>query len=304
MSERRSMKNRIRTFVSSLPLRARISLAIIAIYVCAAIWGEVAVAGYRIRDETPRYNAVNLAARYQPPLSRISAVDGSHPITLMGTDNLGRDVFSRLIQGARIAFHVGIVTSLIAVPFGAVLGLLAGYFGGKTDALCTWLAATVAAIPALLLILAVSLIVGKGLFGVYIGISVTTWVGVYRTVRAETVKHRHLGYVQSAQVLGYGPLRIMFRHILPNVAHVIIVAFSLRFPAAVGTEVFMSFLGIGAQNEPSWGVMINNARVRLWQGIWWEGVFVTLALFALVLSFNQLGDALRDRLDPLRRRNI
>ncbi len=287
-------------FVKSLPVHARLSIAVILLYCVAALWAGIVSVGYKMRDETPAYNAINVEQRYNPPLSRIEMPDGTTHLSLMGTDNLGRDVFSRLLQGARIAFHVGIVTSLIAVPFGALLGLLAGYFGGKVDAICTWLAATVAAIPSLLLILAVSLVVGKGLFGVYVGISVTTWVGVYRTVRGETLKHRGLGYVQAAHTLGYGHGRIIFRHILPNVMHVIIIAFSTRFPAAVGTEVFMGFLGIGAQNEPSWGVMINNARVRLWQGIWWEGTFVTLALFALVLSFNQLGDALRDRLDPMR----
>lgn len=286
---------------TSQGLRARLSFAVIVLFAFTAAWGEFTAARHRLRDETPGYNAVNLAERYRPPLSRVADAEGRSRIAWMGTDNLGRDVLSRLVQGARIAFHVGIATSLVAVPFGALLGLLAGYFGGRVDALCTWLAATVAAIPALLLILAVSVVVGKGLTGVYAGICVTTWVGVYRTVRGETVKHRGLGYVQAARALGFGHGRVLFRHILPNVAHVIIVAFSLRFPAAVGTEVFMGFLGIGAQNEPSWGVMIANARVRLWQGVWWEGAFVTLALFALVLSFNQLGDALRDRLDPMRR---
>ena len=136
--------------------------------------------------------------------------------------------------------------------------------------------------------------------GVCLGIALTTWVGVYRTVRGETVKHRSRGYVLAAVALGCSTPRILFRHLLPNVAHLVIVAFSLRFPAAVGTEVFMSFLGLGAQNEPSWGVMIDNARVRLWQGVWWEGLFVTLAVFGLVLSANRLGDWLRDRLDPTR----
>lgn len=287
-------------FVRSLPGHAKLSLIVILLYFVAALWAEIVSIGYKLRDETPEYNVVRLEQRYKPPFSSIEMADGAKHISIMGTDNLGRDVFSRLLQGARIAFHVGIITSLIAVPFGALLGLLAGYFGGIVDTFCTWLAATIAAIPSLLLILAVSLVVGKGLFGVYIGISVTTWVGVYRTVRGETLKHRSLGYVQAARTLGYGHRRIIFRHILPNVMHVIIIAFSTRFPSAVGTEVFMGFVGLGAQNEPSWGVMINNARVRLWQGIWWEGAFVTLALFALVLSFNQLGDALRDRLDPMR----
>lgn len=295
------MPSRTLAFVKSLPVHARIAMAVILCYFAAAMWAEVTAARYRALDVTPAYNEVNLDMRYLPPMSRTTTPDGTTRLAIMGTDNLGRDVFSRLLQGARIAFHVGIVTSLIAIPFGTLLGLVAGYFGGKTDTICTWLAATVAAIPSLLLILAISLAVGKGLLGVYIGISATTWIGVYRTIRGETVKHRSLGYVQAARALGYGNARIITRHIFPNVAHIVVIAFSTRFPAAVGTEVFMGFLGIGAQNEPSWGVMINNARVRLWQGVWWEGTFVTLALFALVLSFNQLGDALRDRLDPMRR---
>jgi peptide/nickel transport system permease protein len=112
------------------------------------------------------------------------------------------------------------------------------------------------------------------------------------------MKHKEKTYVQAARALGIGSGRIMFKHILPNILHIIIVTFTLRFPAAVGTEVIMSYLGIGVQNEPSWGVMIDAARMRLWQGMWWEMTFVTLALFLLVLAFNLLGDALRDALDP------
>ena len=222
---------------------------------------------------------------------------------LLGTDSLGRDVALRLAQGTRIAFHVGVVTSCIAIPLGAFLGLIAGYFRGWIDGLLCALAAMVASIPSMLFILAIALVAGKGLMGVYLGIGVTTWVGVFRTVRGETMKHRDAGYVQAARALGYGPWRILLRHIFPNVAHIVIIALSTRFPAAVGTEVFMSFLGIGAQNEPSWGVMIASARVRLWTGQWWEGTFVTLAVFGLVLCFNLLGDALRDALDPTLRRS-
>ena len=216
----------------------------------------------------------------------------------LGTDNLGRSVALRLVQGARIAFHVGIVTSLIAIPLGVLLGLAGGYFGGKTDSVVVWLCATVASMPGLLFILAISLVVGQGLAGIYLGIGLTTWVGVCRTIRAETMKHRSKAYVQAARVLGYSPVRILFRHILPNVAHIILIQFSIRFPASVSTEVFISFLGIGVQGEPSWGVMINNARLRLWQGVWWEMAFTTAAIFTLVLVFNHLADWLRDRLDP------
>ena len=216
----------------------------------------------------------------------------------MGTDNLGRDVGLRLAQGARIAFHVGIMTSLIAIPLGVLLGALGGYFGGKIDSVVVWLCASVASMPGLLFILAISLVVGKGLAGIYMGIGLTTWVGVCRTIRAEVMKHRDRAYVQAARVLGYSHARILFRHILPNVAHIILIQFSIRFPSAVSTEVFISFLGIGVQGEPSWGVMINNARLRLWQGVWWEMAFLTLAIFLMVLSFNHLADWLRDRLDP------
>ncbi len=276
----------------------KFSLALLCCYLLAAVAGEVVFLRAKAADETPLYNRPCLELRYLPPLSRATAADGTERFFLLGSDNLGRDVARRLVQGARIAMLVGFVSAAIAVPFGTLLGLLAGYFGRWADALCNWLAATIAAVPSLLLILAISLVAGKGLPGVCAGIGVTTWVGVYRTVRSETLKVRSRGYVQAARTLGYSPPRILLRHVLPNVAHLVVVAFSLRFPAAVSTEVFMSFLGLGAQGEPSWGVMIDNARVRLWQGAWWEGAFVTLAVFGLVLSANRLGDWLRDRLDP------
>ncbi len=266
----------------------KMCLVAIALYFAAAIFGEVQYRVARFRDVTPAYNVVREDARYQPP-------SWSHP---MGTDNLGRDVALRLVQGARIAFHVGVMTSLIAIPIGVFLGLLGGYFGGKTDSLVVWLCATVASMPGLLFILAISMVVGQGLAGIYLGIGLTTWVGVCRTIRAEVMKHKAKAYVQAARVLGYSHARIMFRHILPNVAHIILIQFSIRFPGAVSTEVFISFLGIGVQGEPSWGIMINNARLRLWQGVWWEMTFVTLAIFTLVLVFNHLADYLRDRLDP------
>ncbi len=272
----------------------RAGICVLALYAIAAIYGEVQYRIAECRDETAAYNKVDLDARYLPPLS--VAPDGTR--YLMGTDNLGRSVAERLVQGTRIAFHVGIMTSLIAIPLGVVLGLLGGYFGGKVDSLVVWLCATVASMPGLLFILAISLIAGKGLLGIYLGIGFTTWVGVCRTIRAEVMKHAGMAYVQAAKTLGYSHARIMFRHILPNVAHIILIQFSIRFPSAVSTEVFISFLGIGVQGEPSWGVMINNARLRLWQGVWWEMTFTTLAIFVLVLVFNHLADYLRDRLDP------
>lgn len=294
--------------------RTRLSMIVLALFAAAALWGEIVFRCARARELTPAYAQVNLDARYLPPsvFRRPFAAplngkrDGGrlgaglrelarHPL---GTDNLGRDVGRRLIQGARIAFQVGVVTALIAIPLGLLLGLLAGYFGGWVDDVVVWLYSTVAAIPGLLFILAIALVVGKGLSGVYLGIGLTTWVGLCRLIRGETLKQREQVYVQAARAMGLGQFRILFRHILPNVFHLVIITVSLRFPAAVSTEVFLSFLGIGVQGEPSWGVMLGNARLRLWQGMWWEMTFVTVAIFAVVLAFNLLGDALRDALDP------
>ncbi len=277
-----------------MKLSVKICLSVLAVYLGAAIYGEIEYRAARVRDVTPVYNRVRADARYLAPFAQAS--DGAR--YWLGTDNLGRSVARRLVQGARIAFHVGVMTSLIAIPLGVLLGLLGGYFGGATDALVVWLCATVASMPGLLFILAISLVAGQGLLGIYLGIGLTTWVGVCRTVRGEVMKHAGRAYVQAARTLGYSHMRIMFRHILPNVAHIVLIQFSIRFPAAVSTEVFISFLGIGVQGEPSWGVMINNARLRLWQGVWWEMAFTTLAIFFLVLAFNHLADFLRDRLDP------
>lgn len=278
-----------------MKLSVRICLAVLALYAGAALFGEAQYRIARFRDVTPAYNRVAAGQRFLPPLVPAPKTGERY---LLGTDSLGRSVALRLVQGARIAFHVGIVTSLIAIPLGVILGLLGGYLGGKVDSLVLWLSATVASMPGLLFILAISLVVGQGLLGIYLGIGLTTWVGTCRTIRAEMMKHRDRAYVQAAKTLGYSPLRIMFRHILPNVAHIVLIQFSIRFPSAVSTEVFISFLGIGVQGEPSWGIMINSARLRLWQGVWWEMTFTTLAIFLLVLVFNHLADALRDRLDP------
>ena len=267
---------------------ARVCLAVLAVFFLAALGGEAANAWFAWRDVTPPWQTQDLAARYLAPGAR----------HWLGTDGLGRDVFLRLVQGARIAFQVGVVSSLIAIPIGVLLGCLGGYFGGKTDDFVVWISTTFASIPGLLFVLAIAMVVGKGLFGVFMAIGLTTWVGVCRLIRAEVLKQKSRGYVRAARALGFSPGRILFRHILPNVIHVAVVSFTLRFPAAIGTEVFLSFLGIGAQGQPSWGAMIASARLRLWQGVWWELAAVTAAIFAVVLAFNLLGDALRDALDP------
>jgi peptide/nickel transport system permease protein len=286
-----------------------ICLWIIVAYTGIALYGEGQYRYHKWKQSTPGYQVTQVDLQYiAPPLFRSDADIAAHDDIsarnyLMGTDGLGRSVAQRLIQGTRIAFQVGIITSMIAIPIGLVLGLIAGYFGGRTDRIIVWIYSTFASIPGLLFILAIAMVVGKGLLGVYLGIGLTTWVGLCRLVRGEVIKHRGQSYIIAAQTLGLGHLRILFRHILPNILHLVIINFTYRFPAAINTEVILSFLGIGAQGEPSWGLMINSARLRLWHGVWWEMGFVTLAIFLVVLAFNLFGDALRDALDP-RLKNI
>ena len=284
---------------------ARPCIFIVVFYALLALYGEGVYRWCKWKDVTPPYQKQNIDERYWPP-SFVRHFSDEAPTEnyrrigyhILGTDGLGRDVLQRLVQGARIAFLVGIVTSLIAIPIGIILGCLAGYYGGKVDDFVVWLYSTFESIPGLLFILAIAMVVGKGLMGVFLAIGLTAWVGLCRLMRAEVMKHKSRAYVTAAQALGLSSPRIIFRHILPNVFHIVIVSFTLRFPAAISTEVFMSFLGIGVQGEPSWGIMISNARLRLWHGVWWEMTFVTIAIFLIVLAFNLLGDALRDALDP------
>jgi peptide/nickel transport system permease protein len=313
---------------------AMVSLGVIALFTATALYGEAVYWRYHILDtkppkclrgvrgavarllradksvegQIPPYQRENLRHQYLPPGFRAHALTDEAGQTvyrrhLMGTDGLGRDVLQRIVQGVRIAFQVGVITSVIAIFLGVVFGCLAGYFGGWVDDLIVWFYSTVSSIPGLLLILAIAVVVGKGLLGVYLGIGLTAWVGLCRLMRGEVMKHKEMTYARAARALGLGHGRILFGHILPNVFHIVIISFSLRFPSAVNTEVFMSFLGIGVQGEPSWGIMISNARLRLWYGVWWELGFTTLAILLVVLAFNFFGDVLRDALDPRLRRS-
>lgn len=218
---------------------------------------------------------------------------------LLGTDFLGRDVLKRVLVGTRIAMSVGLITSLIAIPIGVFFGSLAGYYRGKADDFIIWLYSTLDSIPYLILLLALTLVLGKGLTSVYIAIGLTSWVGVCRIVRGEFIRQGDMDYVQAARALGMGNLRIICLHILPNVLHLIIINFSLMFVSAVKAEVILSYLGVGAQGEPSWGIMISDARMELiGRGVYWQLLGATAAMFFIILAFNLFADALRDALDP------
>jgi len=216
----------------------------------------------------------------------------------LGTDIFGRDVLSKVLRGTQIAMSVGLVTSLIAIPIGVVLGALAGYFGGWVDDLITWLYTTFSSIPNNMLLISITMILGKGIFAVYIALGATSWVTLCRLIRGEVMKHKEREYVQAAGAIGGGHFRKLFLHILPNVTHIVIINTSLQFQFAIKSEVILSYLGLGVQGEPSWGTMIDDAKLELSRGVWWQLAGATTAMFLVVLAFNLLGDALRDSLDP------
>lgn len=216
----------------------------------------------------------------------------------LGTDLFGRDVWAKVIHGTKIAMSVGLVTSLIAIPIGVTIGALAGYFGGWVDDLISWFITTFSSIPNIMLLISVTLIMGKGLTSVYLALGMTGWVSLARLIRGEVMKHKEREYVQAASALGGGHFRKLFKHILPNVMHIVIINTGLQFQTAIKSEVILSYLGLGVQGEPSWGTMIDDARMELARGVWWQLAGATVAMFLVVLAFNILGDAMRDSLDP------
>jgi peptide/nickel transport system permease protein len=222
----------------------------------------------------------------------------SHWKLWMGTDLFGRSVVMKTIYGAYISMTVGLVSTLIAVPIGVVLGAMAGYFGGWIDDFITWFYTTISNIPSILLILSLALVMGKGLYSINLALGLTSWVGICRYIRGEFLKHKEREYVQAAKSLGAGHSRRIFIHILPNVFHLIIINFSFLFIGAIKFEVILSYLGLGVQGTPSWGTMIDEAKLELARGVWWQLSAATVAMLVVVLALNILGDALRDALDP------
>ncbi len=216
----------------------------------------------------------------------------------LGTDRQGRSIFVRAMYSAKIAFGVGFVSALIGVTVGALLGGIAGYYGKNVDNFIVWLYSTVQSIPNLLLLIALTYIAGKGLFGIYVAFCATFWVGPCRVVRGEVMKLKEAEYIQSARAMGYGNWKILIQHVLPNTMHVVLVYFALLFVGAIKSEVILSYLGLGVQGEPSWGIMIDQARAELINGFYWQIGAATFSMFGLVLCFNVFADALQDALDP------
>lgn len=217
---------------------------------------------------------------------------------IFGTDIFGRSVWYKTLKGTEVAMSVGLVTAVISMVIGVTLGAISGYFGGKIDELIVWFYTTFSSIPYIMLLVAITFILGKGLLAVYLALGLTSWVSLCRLIRGEVIRHKEREYVHAAQAIGGGDMRKLFKHILPNVLHLVIIHFSLQFQIAIKSEVILSYLGLGVQGRPSWGTMIDDAKLELARGVWWQLGAATLAMFLVVLAFNTLGDALRDSLDP------
>ncbi len=285
---------------------AMLCLAIIGLYALIALGG----AGYELAaehvdsltsfEETANYEMTNL-----PPFQT-----WKYPL---GTDWSGKSVLYKVLLGVKVSMTVALMANIIAVPLGMTLGAIAGYYGGKLDSVIVWLFSMLASIPGIVLLIAMKYafkgvkIWGldlTGIHGLYIALGVISWIGTCRLVRAEVMKIRESEYVLSAKATGAHGLVILFRHVLRNVAHLGIINFSLGFVGAIKAEVILSYLGLGvAVGTPSWGSMINAARMDLFIGRWWELTSAVVAMFALILALNIFGDRLRDALDP-RLRNV
>ena len=217
---------------------------------------------------------------------------------LFGTDFMGRSVFKKILKGTQVAMNIGFFVALMALVIGMTLGCIAGYFGGLIDSVIVWICNILDAIPSIMLLITISFLFNRGTLAVYVGLCMTNWVSLCRLIRAEVMRHKEQEYIQAATAIGAGHFRKIFIHILPNIQHIAIIRFSLIFQIAIKTEVVLSYLGIGIQDMPSWGCMIDEAKTELMRGCWWQLTFATLAMFFIVLSFNTLSDALRDATDP------
>jgi oligopeptide transport system permease protein len=244
-----------------------------------------------------------LAPRYKEWAERAAqykTVEAPRAQTLpFGGDRLGRDVLAKAMKGTQTSVFVGLLAALVATLIGTVLGALGGFFGGKVGDFLEWVYNVFTSVPDILLILSFAVIFGRGIGSVAIILALVGWTGVYRQVRAEFIKHSTRDYVRSAEAIGASTTSRMFRHILPNVSHVILVRMSLLVVGFIKYEVILSYLGLGVGvDDVSWGTMLAEAQSELILGFWWQLVAATAFMAVFVTAFSLMTDSLRDALDP------
>ena len=232
-------------------------------------------------------NALNLTSMRQPP----------SPDHWFGTDDMGRDVFARVLYGGRTSLMIGFVPSLISLVLGTALGLLAGYGSKRVDALIMRLADVVLSFPSQLLAMVVMYTLGSSILNMFIALSIINWAGTARVVRAQTLSLKEKEFVEAARSMGVTTPRIVLKHILPNCLPTLIVLFTLDIPAAIMWESSMSFLGVGDPNAASWGLMVSQGKGYAYMCPWLI-LAPGLAILITVMAFNFLGDGLRDAMDP------
>ena len=316
---RRLARNRFwRESAIELWRRRRFAIVVLAVFVFIALLDSISwVGGARDGDGLAAFRPRTIIDRifqpetfketsYSAPLASV-AFYGGQPLRypgahLLGTDILGRDVVYRALKGARVALLIGAFTSLLVIPIALLFGVSAGYFGRRIDDGVFFLITVLASVPSLLLLIALIMALGRGTLQVCIALGVTGWVQFCRIARGETLKLREADYVDAARALGVSDTKIIVRHILPNIAHLIIITFALSFTGLVLSETILSYLGIGL--EGSWGQMIDQARNELSRTpiVWWNLAGASVLLFALVLAVNVIADAMRDIADPRTRR--
>ncbi len=266
------------------------SLAILFLFVASAAFAP-ALAPYNP-------NRGELQRRVQTP-----AVFGGPADHILGTDQLGRDILSRLIYGARVSLVVGLCAVALAGSLGVLLGLLSGYYGARVDAIIMRLADMQLAFPGILLAIAILAVLGQGLWNVVLVLAISTWTGYARLVRGQVLSQKERDYVLAARALGFPSGRIIFRHLLPNSLTPAIVLATFAVAQAIIAEAALSFLGLGVGLQvPTWGNMLADGRSYL-ANAWWLATFPGIAISLVVLSINLLGDWVRDALDP-RMRNL
>ncbi len=311
-------RNRIwREACVSLWHRRPIAIGIVAVYLLigaldAVTWvdpagssiheGEDAVAAHEAKSIIDRIFGDLKESTYSAPLADTEFM-GKAPLKhpgkhLLGTDVLGRDVVYMTVKGVRKALLLGGITTLLVIPIALLFGVSAGYWGGKIDDVVMFIMQTLATIPGLLLLIAIIMALGRGTLQVCLALAVTSWVGFCRLSRAETLKLREMDYVEAARALGVSNAKIVWRHIIPNLGHLIVITFTLFFCTRILSETVLAYLGIGI--DGSWGQMIDQSRSGLSRDpvIWWNLTGAAGALLILILAVNLIGDAARDVLDP------